>query len=365
VAAGNEGAKLIFAQSGTTDTYFNPGAALGFVVQNCEVYGINATDAGGNDGAIYIQGLNGAIIRNNYIHDCNKSNDISHCHGYEEYGCQNTQVIYNTFYNCTGGAVEAKTGCVGTTIAYNYIYSCGVGNTASSQSACVAFDGAEGGNDKTTPYNIHHNIFDSCGRTHRAEYFTNIIQYNGINWYNNTTYDPRAGSLSGALLNSANRLSKYYNNIILTTQSTGGSDVSGYQGKLNAAVGGFSVLDYNDYFPLNGNYAGMWGITTGGTYSTLAAWQSAIGGDAHALTVDPQFAPGSANIKAGGGSNQFKLASGSALVNAGRVGGASGGAPVNMGAWDGTVTQIGCNFTSGSAGSGNNVVPAAPTLSVS
>jgi hypothetical protein len=38
---------------------------------------------------------------------------------------------------------------------------------------------------------------------------------------------------------------------------------------------------------------------------------------------------------------------------------------VNMGAWDGKVTQIGCSFLSGTSAPPVPVVPNAPTLSVS
>jgi hypothetical protein len=38
---------------------------------------------------------------------------------------------------------------------------------------------------------------------------------------------------------------------------------------------------------------------------------------------------------------KYQLAGGSAAANAGRVGGVSSGAACNIGAWDGTVTQIG------------------------
>lgn len=72
----------------------------------------------------------------------------------------------------------------------------------------------------------------------------------------------------------------------------------------------------------------------GGTlYNTFAAWK-VTGFDSHGIAGNPTFA---SSITPGAGPNQFKLGAGSPCLATGQGG-------VNMGAWDGTVIQIGCNF---------------------
>ena len=58
---------------------------------------------------------------------------------------------------------------------------------------------------------------------------------------------------------------------------------------------------------------------------------------------------------------QFQVSSGSPAYQAGRVGGVSTGAICHIGAWDGTVTRIGCSFANGAV----SVIPDPPSLSVS
>jgi hypothetical protein len=98
----------------------------------------------------------------------------------------------------------------------------------------------------------------------------------------------------------------------------------------------------------------MWGINTT-TYNSLAAWQAAIGAsyETHSSTGNPVF---TGAIVSGNGPAQFQLGAGSPCLGTGLGG-------VNMGAWDGTTTRIGCNFALGSGSA--TAVPNAPKLSVS
>jgi len=336
VAAGNEGSHLIAFRSGTTDSYTRAGTAQGVVVQNCEVFGISATDGGGNDAAVWFQGTNGAILRNCYIHDVNKSNQIDHAHGHEEYGCQFSQILYNTFSNCTGGGAESKTGCFNNTAAYNYFYNCGNGgggNTAVIQ----GWDGGEQGDGAASTFQLHHNIFDGCGRVCFGEYF-NALHENGVNWYNNTIYN------SGAVvLQATGPWIQHYNNLYVVISGSASGVASFTNGDTNP-------LAFDCVYSASGNYGSVF------------SGQS----EANVITgKDPLLSAGTTSVVTGKGATQFQLASGSPCIGAGRVGGVASGTACNIGAWDGTVTQIGASFTSGAGSSPPPAVPNPPVLTVS
>ena len=154
------------------------------------------------------------------------------------------------------------------------------------------------------------------------------------------------GSNSGAQV-------QFYNNIYMTTNGSGVV----YQGKIVLTSRLFSKLNNNCYYSVNGSYTSFWDIFPGSTYTTFASWKSEVnsvvaGSESNSLNVNPQFSlPG--GYAAGGGAAQFKLSAGSPCVGTG-----SGG--VNMGAWDGTTTQIGCSFAPGGVAGSGNLVPAAP-----
>jgi hypothetical protein len=335
----------------------NPASETGIVVTNCEIYGIKTTSHPGNNGAlVWFEGCYNCIVQNNYLHDATSTfaADQDHVHAIEEYGCHGNQYIYNTITNSSSG-IEAKLACTGTICAYNYFYNVGVG-MAGASSVFEGFDGASGNsNSGPSPINyyLHHNVIDGCAALHMADLNTTFLAQ-PINVYNNTVYDTSAGATVGwQLFADAANLVSFYNNIYFTTQGTGGG--GGHNGKLNVAANGNATLDYNCWYQAAGNYAAMWGINTT-TYNSFAAWQAAIGSsyETHSRTANPAF---SGSITSGKGAAQFQLGSGSPCLGTG-----SGG--VNIGAWDGTVTQIGCSFALGSTTSGSPPVPVAPVLSV-
>src|SRR5208282_1845630 len=84
--------------------------------------------------------------------------------------------------------------------------------------------------------------------------------------------------------------------------------------------------------------------------ASFASWKTQIGGDAHSTTQN-------ANPFTNKGNNalQYQISAGSPAYQTGRVGGVASGAVCNVGAWDGTVTQIGYS-------SGAIAVPKAPVL---
>jgi hypothetical protein len=349
INGGGYGGCLVYA-SYNTSIYTGPGVAPGITIRNCEIYGIAATDVGANEACIFLQGALNAVISNNKLHDVTKPAQADHAHGYEEYACTATQFIYNTVYNCPT-ALDAKAGCSGTVVAYNYFYNCPVG-------AIQGFDGAEGNpNNPNTAYSIHNNVIDSCGGQHVTD--VNDTTAQAISWYNNTCYDTRSGSVCTLDLRaSGSRLIQCYNNICVATANGSGP----YMGTIAQSLGGYSLLDYNDYY-LN-SYSSAWGLLGAATsvLNSLGLWQAASGADAHSTVGNPQFA---ASIVPGAGANQFKLGGSSPCKGTGRTNGSSSGAACDMGAWGGAVvpTQIGCNFAAGVTTPAP--VPNAPTLSVS
>lgn len=305
------------------------GATPGIIIQNCEMRTLLNGVSGNNDAFVFLEGVSGAIVQNCYFHNMKKPNQASvpHMHAIEEYASYGNMYQYNTFANISNGAtaIESKTGGIGTTVAYNYFYNIAPG----SYGVIMGFDGSEGSpNSQTVPYVIHHNIFDSCPDQIKSVDVGNA-DTQPINWYNNTIYN--APSSQFATGGSTAQI-QHYNNIWAT--STGSTSLSFTSSSL-------SVCDYNCY--------------------ATASRAGTAGFDTHSMTSNPNF---SATITPGNGSNQFQLAGGSACLGAGRVRGVSSGAAINMGAWDGTVTQIGCNFLSGSVGTAP-AVPRAPTLTIS
>jgi hypothetical protein len=328
---GNEGCHLIAFRSGTTNSYTTPGTAQGFVVQNCEVYGINATDTGGNDAAVWFQGTSGAILQNCYIHDVNKTPQVDHAHGHEEYGCQNSQLLYNTFANCTGGAMESKTGCINNVAAYNYVYNCSKGTGGSNTSCIQGWDGGETPDGAASQFQVHHNIFDSCGRVCYGEWF-NALHENGFAWYNNTIYN------SGAVvLQATGPWVQHYNNLYVLTSGNASGVASFTSGDTNP-------LAYDCVYDVAGSYSGAF---SGQTESGLMTGK------------DPLLSAGTTTLVSGNGASQFQLASGSPCIGAGHVGGTASGAACNIGAWDGAVTQIGASWTTGAG-----TPPATPNAAV-
>jgi hypothetical protein len=346
---GNNATAQAFLVSGRynaySDTNSSAAAAFGITVQNCEIYNMNITGpVGSNYGGMIMQGVQGAIINNNYIHNITKPSDQPHCHCYEEYGCLGSQIHYNTFANCPGGGMDLKAGVSGADVAYNYFYSVGTATAGNGIAAVTGADGAEGGpNSPGTANVLHHNVFDSCGEPHAGD--VNSVSAQNLYYYNNTIYDTRSGSnVVVDLRETSGNKAQFYNNILVTTANSGG----GNYGVLALSSGDFSNVSNNCYFLHSSS--GGWGL--GALFNSLSAWQAASGSpDARSISANPVFASA---IAPGAGSAQFKLGSGSPCLGTGTGG-------VNMGAWDGTVTQIGSNFSAAA----QSPTPAAPRLSVS
>jgi hypothetical protein len=342
-AVPSQGMHLI-SFNGTTGGFSSPGTSQGAVVQYCEIYGISNGVSGDNDAGVWFSGTDGAIVQNCYIHDISKPSQPDHCHGIEGYSMQNCQFIYNTYANCTGGACETKVGGIGNTCAYSYFYNCTT-LSASNEAVMQGWDGGENMSG-STPFLLHHNVIDSCGRSCYGEYYNNT-HHLPVYWYNNTIYANAhvgaGGVASGnVILEATGPFIQHYNNVYVIINAS--------------SVSGFAQFTSGDTNPMGYD----WVYVPSGSAS--GAFSGGVSGDPIG-TADPQFSVGTANIVAGNGPSQFQLAAGSPCIGAGRVGGTASGAVCNSGAWDGTVTQIGASWTSG-AGS-PPLVPNPATLSVS
>jgi hypothetical protein len=200
---------------------------------------------------------------------------------------------------------------------------------------------------------IHHNIVKG-GYLYDC-YPTNQTS-NGMSCYNNTL-DLAGGSPGVGMrfeeASGSTGIFSCYNNLFYDNGATG----VGY-GYNVCNVDGFSVCDYNIYGMLNkfGAY-GANGSASGPNPQTFVSWKSATGRDAHSST-------NSANpfTKNGVDALQYQVQSGSPAYKTGRIGGLSSGAVCNVGAWDGTVTQIG--YAAGAVSSGSVAEPNPPVLTV-
>ena len=341
----------------------------GIIVENCELWNMDPQPTiTGNYAAIAMVAVMAPIIRNNLIHDVlytgSDSNIVSHIAGCMDLGCSNSHYLNNTIYNCPSG-IWVKEGSTGTLCAYNYIYNCATTGTEQGGycAAFLGFDG-QGGNPNPGPAPttqlIHHNVMDNCGVTHR--FGNNYPQNSTIAvWaYNNTVYETTSNGVRGWDMAVTGDTAKFYNNIHVNAAGGSGAPGSVYAGKVNISRGQYTTVDYNAYYSTSASYNSWWQLVVNGVnttnYNSLGSWQSATGAEAHSIASNPNFNFGSGHVT-GRGANQFQLASGSPCLRTGLSG-------VNMGAWDGSTTQIGCSFAPGGAGSANPV-PDAPSLTVS
>jgi hypothetical protein len=330
-----------------------PTGIPGVIVQNCLFTGggFNPGAAVDNSDALWIDCTANALVTNNkFLNNVgHQAGGADHLNAIIIWGSANnfnttgTVITNNTIINA-GNIYGKEVAIQGTTVAYNYVdmsmYT-GGGVNAGAQD----FTGAnQSGLTRTT--NIHHNILLS---TNEGIGSSTLSQGYGFttpaNIYNNTIVMNSNGSgtpypAAWIVSQTANNIN-FYNNVY-----TGAADASGY-GTFVTNAGAIAIWDYNLLT------TGMnWVLRQNGslgsvqaTYTSLAAWKAGVaanGGpnvDGHSVQNN---SPGFTN--SGTLAQLYQLASGSPALNAGRVGGVPSGAVCNMGAWDGTVTQIGSSI---------------------
>jgi len=362
-----------------------PGATsgAGFTVQNCEVYNIGGS-TGNNPIGLLITDAVGAHVNNCLVHDVTGA--MQNFGGIEGWRCIGNLYEYNTVYNCPEGLYDKSTfGLPGPsangTYRYNYIEVAGAYQRA-------PVNGSGGGPCLNLGYTLHvyNNIFVVAAGTANNCVFLGVSDYEGHGWvseesllfYNNTIYV--VGGVNGSIqqglvwqadgnADSPPATVTHYNNVYVMGPPS-------YRAVgFGSAAGAVTLSDYNLLtcgasslcFTLGTNEV------SGTNQYTLAQWQT-LGWDAHSIMTAPTFLNQGQLMTSGASSTTatagYQLASGSAGVGAGRIGGVSTGAAVDMGAWGGTdvntglaIAQIGVNL--GATTTAPTPVPMAPVLSVS
>jgi hypothetical protein len=343
--------------------YDNSGPILtGVIIQNCEFTGNDCSTSsnalGGNGAQISLYRNSGTILRNNYHHSnvgMHGVGSADHFSALYQWQTSGTIVEFCTLIN-TGNLHGKEGGNQGTTIRNCYIDVASF-TSGQNRSGIQGFDGAPT-SGLTQSSTFHNNIIvysyaavDIQAELNNGGWSTPVAIYNNTfvavqSWDTGLVYYERtAGS----------RLLRFYNNLYFDNGHSGG------YGYLLANGDAPGLIDYNIYgghpswSTVPGGQVNSSGITR---YSSVSAWQASVSGstgaDAHSQSAVVTFS------NAGQNALQYKITSGPAF-GTGRVGGVASGAACNIGAWDGTVTQIGV----GSTTTVPTAVPDAPTLSVS
>ena len=340
--------------------------------------------SGNNPGLIRIQGLNTSTITNNYLSNWgvnsneNLGVDGEHLAAILSYFGHNNSYTYNTVYNnmipCMGVKLKGQGGIYdnsNSTLAYNYVevncpsggslgipdFSAPISNSTNYVhhniiwAATPLQHGGLGSTDNNTTVDtnyIYNNVFYN---DQTSNFSNNFVQFgsgqsNGINWYNNIFYQPNLSTYTATY----------------------------YLGEIAAANAG--IVNYNSYSPFTtstnalglGTYgsSGNWqNGNNNGHYYTFSNWKSTTGLDTNSFAINPNFNTPT-SLGSGGGPSTFTLLSGSSLINAGRTGGTFMGSQINIGAWDGTIMQIGSLINTlpvlpAVISSGTSIVPAYAT----
>jgi hypothetical protein len=326
--------------------------APGIVVQNCHFYD-SVLPTRDNNPAIWMDALINPIVRNNKFHDITDAGS-----GYgpcavmtlsvrglimEFNECYNTRCFLHDKHNDGQGGYASD----GFIVRNNYVHDI-------TDAAFIGLDTEYHSMSPSGPYQdcfIHNNLLVGCGGAWYCK--VNAPTRMSVSIYNNTFVLTRnlPGDNGGWWGPSASLLNKisFYNNIMRRNGYT-----MGYMGDISISVTALGTLNYNMYdpgamranllSPINTNS----GVTVVAPFSSLTTWRVASLAEGNSIQAAPVFVGGS-------GAEAYALTSSSPGRNAGRVGGASSGAAVHMGAWDGVVTRIGCYF---------GAVPNAPVVTV-
>jgi hypothetical protein len=309
-------------------------------IQNCEFANSVTAQTGTHPGPLMLYDYNNCLVHNCWFHNNVNTavgSDPTHYAGVtaEGFGGGSSGLIveYCSFVETPGIYIFQDNGAaLNTTVRYCYFDM----TTFTGVSDTYAIAGCTNTTTGQTGNSFHHNIvrgggvFDNVG--FQASYSAQPTLF-----YNNT-WDRDAGSGGNDLgfrcleATGSSALITAYNNLMY--DNGGGSASYGY---MAANTDGFALCDYNIYGTLNtfSTYGANGG--TGNTSQTFTSWKTAIGNkDAHSSTNSTN--PFTNN---GAYALQYRVQAGSPAYQAGRVRGVASGAVCNIGAWDGTVTQIG------------------------
>ena len=341
-------------------------------IQNCEIYDCEGED-NNNPAAIHLEVVQGALISNCKIHECMQSMGETNEAGGAFLGfcLWDATMEYCSMWNVQTGAYFKSLGQGNLTFQYNFVQTDTSAATIGANT--VAVNQGQGQVIPGLALTVRNNIFVAHSLSNNTTSDGQGTYAGSMNWYNNTWYWPfnSGRDLYGAICMSNATGSgpagvtppaqgTFYNN--LYNAQLGGSQINSSSYMAGMAAG-TSAAPTSVNIALS-NYNGYDGSTTAlqfvlGKYETtinfglgtydLSTWQSATGLDLNSIFGTPTFS--SVNLGYQYPTSNFQLATGSVGKGAGRIGGTSGGAATDMGAWGGidvntglAPAQIGCNF---------------------
>jgi len=331
------------------------GAVPNTTIQNCEFTGENAGSApvgGVQVGALEPYHYTNCLVSNCYIHDnISPGNSGPHFAAITVWGGVSGGPSSGlTIQNCTlvnTGAIYGiyDTGVIyGTTIQQCFIDMTQQNAPGATNEAIQGFGNSGSSGDAGSVF--RNNIFrggypiDTQGESPQEQWASTAACYN--NTWDLAGGTGQNGGSGFRFLEASGHIGifSFYNNLCWDNGATG---ISGGYGYNAGNVDGFAVCDYNIYGTINQFTTYASGSSGTHTSQSFSGWKTAIGGlEAHSTT-------NSANpfTNKGAFALAYSVQSGSPAYQSGRVGGVATGAVCNVGAWDGTVTQIGCNFAAG------------------
>jgi hypothetical protein len=317
----------------------------GIIIKNCESTGnsdLNSNPGGGNTpgsgggnaASITLNNCLGAEIYNCSIHDNvgHTSGSADHLSGVIVWLSRGTWIHQTTCVNTGYGVYGKETVNQGTTVERCYL---DISSLTSDQGQIYDFAGAPTAGLTDTSI-FRNNILVSYAGANLRDNLDAGGWTTNCEFYNNTIVGNIIGAGLSFFADSANNRSlKFYNNLHKGT--------AGGYGNLCITASACGVIDYNLYEGLSWTTVPDGATTTISTtnYTTLANWRTAMAGstgaEAHSATGAATF------TNVGARALQYTTTSGLAFQT-GRTGGTTGGAVCNIGAWDGTITQIGSDF---------------------
>ena len=343
----SDSTNLVVSFYGSASNTSQSGAITDCWLTNCLVYNCGGNE-GNNTGAVWFGGgASNSGVQNCIIHDCQipwppatigAIGTQHNCAGIFSEASINNLYEYNTVYNCNCAIYDKNQGNGGNTIRYNYLEVNGW-NPYDCMNDCAG--GYSGSTEK-----VYNNIFVLAPLTSNERSFYLGICTDGpganplqnLQFYNNTCYVLSGGGAQ----------------VILTYQSPGSGSVTNYNNifvsaapgfydtlNFNSTAGAIALSNYNAFIGGcgGGNYFGLGTNGAPATNYSFTSWK-ALGYDVNSFVQASESgvfsSPGGAQNPTG-----YQLASGSPCLGAGRVGGTSGGAAIDQGAWGGTDVNTG------------------------
>lgn len=300
----------------------------GVVIQSNTISGVWRPDHDNTDG-IRIEDASYTVVRNNRIYDVRNGAATHNAAAIKLYQADHTLVENNEIYDVEAGIYDKQQGEFNT-FRRNAIHECGI----------IAINFAWDGSGPDAHDNqAYENVIYNCPLGLAVTATDGGRIYN-TSIYNNTVVNYTQAGLSlpgGGQTYPSN--TRFWNNIFYRLAQPGAVDFFTY----DDPPGSIGLSDCN-LFAI-GLRAQVGRYATDKTFTSLPSWRASYGWDTNSLVADPLFV----NMTA----NDFRLQPRSPAHGAGRTGGVSTGAPVNIGAYTTGTELIGVS-------DGNKPLPAHP-----